>query len=70
MVLAEAEDVKHNHLITFDTKFINRLSVHSDSVNLSSASGYWRSLAIPKGSKPIIIPNSTNPLSEQDFWRW
>jgi hypothetical protein len=69
-VLAEAEHVKHDYLLTFDTKFVNRLSKHSIHVNLLSASHYWTALNIPKGSDPVTVPHSTNPLSEQNFWRW
>jgi hypothetical protein len=70
LVLAEAEDVELDHLITFDTRLIERLSVRSDRVNLSSPSSYWKSLGIAKGSVPIIAPHSSNPLSQQDFWHW
>ncbi len=70
IVLAEAEEVKHDYLLTFDTDFTKRLSNHCNNVKLLSASSYWSTLGIPKGSNPSVKPHSTNPLSEQDFWLW
>lgn len=69
LVLAEAIDVGHDFLLTFDTRFVERLSGLSET-NLLSPSSYWESLKIPKGSSPNKVPSLGNPLSVQDFWQW
>jgi predicted nucleic acid-binding protein len=70
LVLAEAEDVKHNVLLSFDADFVRRLSRQTNAVVLTRPAEYWKSLDTPHGQPPVKIPHPTNPLSEQDWWRW
>lgn len=68
-ILAEAEDCGLSAVLTFDTRFQNRLSSAS-RVSLVKPSEYWRSLKIPKGALPVIRPNEDNPLGRETWWRW
>ncbi len=70
LVLAEAEDVGHQVLLTFDSSFINRLSLHAKNVKLVKPNDYWSSLGMPHGIKPDKVPHPTNPLAFQDWWHW
>ena len=67
-ILAEAEDLKLDYLLTYDYDFLKRLSNTSKITNLIKPVDYWKSLNIPKGTKPITIPHPTNPLSKETWW--
>ncbi|WP_341908545.1 type II toxin-antitoxin system VapC family toxin [Polaromonas sp. YR568] len=68
-IVAEAEDVGHTVLLTFDSDLGRHLAPHT-SVRLLQPLEYWNLLAIPLGSKPDKVPHPTNPLASQDWWRW
>lgn len=68
-ILAEAEDCGLSAVVTFDTRFRNRLSSASP-VSLVKPSDYWQSLKIPKGVRPVIYPSEDNPLIKETWWRW
>jgi hypothetical protein len=68
-ILAEAEDCGLSAVLTFDTKFRNRLSSASH-VSLVKPSEYWRSLKIPKGAQPVSLPREDNPLGIERWWQW
>jgi hypothetical protein len=70
LVLAEAEDVKHDVLLSFDINFVRRLSSQTSTVRLIQPAEYWESLGISPGQPPVKTPHSTNPLAEQEWWRW
>ena len=69
-ILAEAEDIGFHTLLTYDSEFLRRLGGLKSSVQLARPSDYWRQLAIPHGTTPDKIPDPTNPLAVQDWWRW
>jgi len=69
-ILAEAEELELNVVLTYDHDFWNRLSTVSATTKLMKPSSYWASLGIPKGAKPVTVPHHTNPLNEQPWWRW
>jgi hypothetical protein len=69
-ILAEAEDVGHNVLLTFDTNFVRHLASHAAGVELLQPAEYWEHLALPRGSTPDKVPHSMNPLSAESWWRW
>jgi predicted nucleic acid-binding protein len=69
-VLAEAEELGLNVVLTYDHKFRKHLSTISATTKLMTPSSYWTSLGIPKGATPVTAPHHTNPLSEQSWWRW
>lgn len=68
-IVAEAEYVGFDVLLTFDSKMVKRLS-GSSTVKLLEPLTYWKLLAIPQGAKPDKTPHETNPLTEQSWWRW
>lgn len=69
-VLAEAEDLELNTLLTYDHQFLRRLGPQSHIVKLATPSSYWLSLGIARGTRPKTVPHLTNPLSAQSWWRW
>lgn len=69
-ILAEAEDLVLDTLLTYDEQLMKRLSSASSTVALATPSDFWLHLAIPRGAKPHSIPHATNPLSGQSWWRW
>ena len=69
-ILAEAEEIKLDTVLTYDYDFWRRLQNASHITKLMKPSEYWTSLNIPKGARPKTIPHNTNPLSQQEWWRW
>ncbi len=69
-ILAEAEDLVLDALLTYDKKMIKHLCVISSKVALMTPSNYWLNLGIPQGATPHSVPHDTNPLSGQSWWRW
>jgi hypothetical protein len=68
-ILAEAEDCGLSAVLTFDTRFQNRLRSAS-RVILAKPSEYWQSLKIPKGAQLVTRPREDNPLGRETWWRW
>ena len=68
-ILAEAEDAGLSVLLSFDFKFIARLS-SATAIAIQRPFDYWVSLNIPKGAKPVMPPRSDNPIASQTWWRW
>lgn len=68
-ILAEAEDADLAVLLTFDSKFISRLSLHTQ-VSLLRPTEFWESLQVPKGANPITRPHPTNEIAAQTWWQW
>lgn len=69
-ILAEAEELKLDFLLTYDHDFWKRLSVTASTTKLMKPSNYWSTLGILKGTAPVTVPHPTNPLSQQSWWRW
>jgi len=69
-ILAEAEELQLDFVLTYDHDFWRRLSAVSSPSKLIKPSSYWSSLRIPKGARPVTVPHHTNPLSQQLWWRW
>lgn len=69
-ILAEAEELQLDFLLTYDDDFWKRLANTSSATKLMKPSLYWRSLGIVKGAAPVTVPHHTNPLSQQLWWRW
>lgn len=69
-ILAEAEELSLDFLLTYDHEFWKRLSMVSDKTKLMKPLAYWASCGIPKDSEPVTVPHHTNPLSVQSWWRW
>ena len=68
-ILAEAEELGLDLVLTYDHDFLKRLSTASGTTKLRKPSAYWTTLGIPKGVKPVTVPHHTNPLSGQSWWR-
>ncbi len=69
-ILAEAEDLHLQFLLTYDEDFLKRLGGLTSPVKLLKPSSYWKSLQIKRGTEPRTSPHATNPLSRQNWWRW
>jgi predicted nucleic-acid-binding protein len=69
-ILAEAEELGLDFVLTYDQNFWKRLSNASRTTKLMKPSAYWAALGIAKGEKPVTVPHPTNPLSHQSWWRW
>lgn len=69
-VLAEAEDLGLDTLLTYDWDFRQRLAPKSTAVAVTTPGDYWARLGVAKGSSPKTTPHKTNPLSKQSWWRW
>jgi predicted nucleic acid-binding protein len=75
LVLAEAEELRLDIVLTYDSKFWKRLCNKSNVTKLMKPTEYWASLSIPIGSAPQYRPydansEDANPLSFQHWWRW
>jgi len=68
-ILAEAEDQNLQVLLTYDDAFIRRLGA-SSKVALTTPSGFWTELGIPRGAQPNTIPDPSNPMSQETWWHW
>lgn len=69
-ILAEAEELGLDIVLTYDHDFRKRLHGASPTTKLIMPSAYWTSLDVPRGAEPKTVPHHTNPLSEQRWWRW
>lgn len=69
MVLAEAEDIGFTTLLSFDSDFVKRLGAHTGLL-LTRPAVFWDSLAVPRGTSPTKVPAHSNPLANEDWWRW
>lgn len=70
MILAEAEDLELDVVLTYDIDFLELLSDASNTTKLMKPTAYWASLGIARGTSPVTRPHDTNRLSEQDWWKW
>lgn len=69
-ILAEAEELGLEILLTYDHDFWKRLHGISPTTKLIKPSVYWTALNVPRGVEPRTVPHPTNPLSQQSWWRW
>jgi len=69
-VLAEAEDMGVDILLSYDNDFISHLGRYSDSVRIMRPSDYWKLVQMPRGTAPKVRPHVSNPLANKTFWLW
>ena len=69
-VLAEAEDLELDVLLTYDFDFRKRLGAASSKPAVLTPLEYWDQLAIPHGAIPRRTPHASNPLRDEAWWRW
>jgi predicted nucleic-acid-binding protein len=70
VILAEAELIKANVLLTYDPEFYENLRSHSPYVRLLKPSECWNLLSISHGAEPIYRPKTINPNADELWWRW
>ncbi len=68
-LVAEAEALGVDCLVTFDSRLMKRLSPRT-GVHLCGAAVYWIELGIPRGTPPTIVPAWTNPIRNRNWWHW
>ena len=68
-ILAEAEELGLDAVITYDNNFWKRLHNASATTRLIKPTVYWESLGVPHGAQPKTAPHHTNPLSKEEWWR-
>lgn len=69
-ILAEAVNGKLHVLATYDGDFISHLRSQVKELKLDRPSSIWESMNIPRGANPDKQPHHTNPLSNEDWWKW
>ncbi len=69
-VLAESEEIGVNVLLSYDQQFLRRLDKSSSSLELTMPSSYWAGLCLPHGVRPCTVPDQSNPLNTETWWRW
>lgn len=69
-ILAEAEATPMDVFLSFDSDFLRNLRPHSAAVRLLDPVQYWTMLGIPRGAKPQKVPEKTNPLALETWWKW
>jgi predicted nucleic acid-binding protein len=69
-ILAEAEEMHLDALLTNDNDFLKHLGPVSKSTMLVRPSQFWDSLGVPKGTAPTWLPSNGNPLLQKTWWRW
>ena len=68
-VLAEAEQIGADRLLTFDGDFRNRLAPVARGVSLKTPAQYLQELRIEPGAAPVRMPAPGNPRSRETWWR-
>jgi predicted nucleic acid-binding protein len=69
MILAEAEDIRSDVLLSFDRDFVKRLGPQA-RIRLTTPLELWEDLGVPKGAQPKRGPAADNPLIGEQWWRW
>jgi predicted nucleic acid-binding protein len=70
LILAEAEDLGLDFVLTYDDDFLRRLLDASNTTKLMKPTDYWTSLDIAHGTSPVTRPHDTNPLSQKSWLLW
>jgi hypothetical protein len=68
-ILAEAEAMGMNILLSHDNDFKRRLGQKAIEVIIISPSDFFLSLNLPPGTKPLLRPLSSSPLYGKTWWR-
>jgi predicted nucleic acid-binding protein len=69
-ILAEAEEMHLDVLLTNDKDFLKHLGHVSKSITVVRPSQFWASLGVPKGTAPAWWPADSNPLLQKTWWHW
>jgi predicted nucleic acid-binding protein len=69
-ILAEAEEMRLDVLLTNDNDFLKHLGCVSKSITIVRPSQFWVSLGVHKGTAPVWGPSNSNPLLQKTWWHW
>lgn len=69
-IVAEAEDLQLDILLTYDRRLLKRLGLLCKKMRIMRPRSFWSSLDIPYGADLVNMPHVTNPLRTQTWWRW
>ena len=69
-ILSEAELGGCDCLLTYDSTFLKRLKDKTHNISMIAPLQFWDYFKIPHNAKPKIGPHQTNPLAQQDWWKW
>jgi predicted nucleic acid-binding protein len=69
-ILAEAEEMHLDVLLTNDNGFLKHLGPVSKSIAVVRPSQFWESLCVPKGAASVWRPKASNPLLQKTWWLW
>lgn len=67
-IVAEAEQVDFDVLVTFDEQLIEHLTPYT-SLLLAQPFDCWRRMRVREGSEPRLVPAHGHPLFGTDFWK-
>jgi hypothetical protein len=67
-ILAEAEYVKMNILLSCDKKFIKRLNLKANGVEIIRPTEYWERMDVSPGTQPKRRPYPSTPLWQKTWW--
>lgn len=68
-IVAEAESAELRVLVSNDDDLRKHLK-SSTKLALRRPEELWNELRSPRGAQPSKLPQPSNPLSSQDWWRW
>jgi len=68
-ILAEANAAQLDALLSFDRKFVSKLTAIASPVQLMRPSEFWQKYKPPPGARPLNRPDASNPLAAQVWWR-
>lgn len=68
-IVAEAEVLGYDAVVTFDRNMRRRLGPHA-RVRVLSPSEAWDIMEVPRGEAPIRRPSDTNPKVAARWWNW
>ena len=69
-IVAETELAGLDILLTCDVDLRKRLGSEVRNSVITSPTEFWKSLKIPRGTKPHQSPAQSNPLAQENWWIW
>lgn len=68
-IAAEAEVLNADALVSFDKRMLKRFRGRT-RVPVQSPLECWETLGVPRQSSPKWMPDQSNPLNGETWWRW
>jgi hypothetical protein len=69
-VVAEAECGRVEAFLTLKNDVLDALGGKVERIALTKPSDYWQKCHLPPGTPPRTKPETRNPLSKVDWWKW